>query len=475
MKTLLQLFTPLRKEEITKFLVISSMMLIILFIYSIERTVKDTIVINEMGAELISGIKLYGTLPIAVLMMLIYTKLSNEINKTTIFHLFNGFFLSYFLIFTFILAPNIKHFYLNLSKIKIYFPFMGYCLNIIESWPYSLYFVLAELWGSIMLSLMYWQTVNQIYDVADAKRIYPLLGLVAQFGMITSGELLRLFSNKNIFKGGWQQSLQYINLSVLFVGLILSGLYWLLTNVIVDKNIINAEVKKKKKKMGFFQSIKYIATSKYIGLISLLILCYGVSVNLVEGIWKAQISAVYIEKQDYARFMANLQTFTGIVSMIAMLLGSYLFSFASWKVSAFLTPIIIFVTGTIFYLFAIYQTEITSAIPGFNFPPIIIAVFLGLLQNVLGKATKYAFFDSTKEMAYIPLDEALKSKGKAAADVIGGRLGKSGGALTQQLLLTMAFIQCFPIRITPRRSFIIIISYIIFNLFYNNDNLVLFC
>jgi AAA family ATP:ADP antiporter len=170
-----------------------------------------------------------------------------------------------------------------------------------------------------------------------------------------------------------------------------------------------------------------------------LILCYGVSVNLVEGIWKAQISAVYIEKQDYARFMANLQTFTGIVSMIAMLLGSYLFSFASWKVSAFLTPIIIFVTGTIFYLFAIYQTEITSAIPGFNFPPIIIAVFLGLLQNVLGKATKYAFFDSTKEMAYIPLDEALKSKGKAAADVIGGRLGKSGGALTQQLLLTMAF------------------------------------
>ena len=38
-------------------------------------------------------------------------------------------------------------------------------------------------------------------------------------------------------------------------------------------------------------------------------------------------------------------------------------------------------------------------------------------------------------MAYIPLDEALKSKGKAAAEVIGGRLGKSGGALVQQFLL----------------------------------------
>lgn len=39
---------------------------------------------------------------------------------------------------------------------------------------------------------------------------------------------------------------------------------------------------------------------------------------------------------------------------------------------------------------------------------LMMAVWVGMVQNVLSKATKYALFDPTKEMAYIPLDKESK-------------------------------------------------------------------
>ena len=64
-----------------------------------------------------------------------------------------------------------------------------------------------------------------------------------------------------------------------------------------------------------------------------------------------------------------------------------------------------------------------------------LCVTLGAAQNCLSRASKYTFFDATKEIAFIPLSSESKLKGKAAIDGVGSRIGKSAGSAIHQGLI----------------------------------------
>ena len=431
---------PIHSYELKKFLPMAIMMMGILFNYSILRGLKDTLVVNNLGTEMIPTLKLWFVLPSAIIFMIFYSKLSNILSRDGVFYTIITIFITYFTIVGCIFQfSNPDNFH---AKFVCEYHGLQTILDAIGSWIYSSFYIMSELWGSAMISLMFWKFANDVTSVKESKRFYAMFGFVANGALIISGLVLKSANSTGKSTGGNWESLPWIISTVVVTGLAFVGIYWWLNNrVLTDPRFFNSDdvkPKKKKEKLSVADSFKYICKSKYIGFIALLVICYGISINLVEVMWKDQVKTMCGGSKDgFANFMGGLQIYTGIFTIICMLIGANILRKCSWFTGAIITPIMIFVTGLIFFTFIIFRDSLNDYIMPLGIASVVVTSWVGLAQNVLAKGTKYSLFDPTKEMTYIPLDDELKSKGKAAVDVVGGRLGKSGGAAINWLLLTI--------------------------------------
>ena len=432
--------------ELKKFLPMSFMLTLVIFIHSILRGAKDSVLIPQLGAEMISTVKLFGVLPAAVLFVVFYTFMANKLKREHLMYFFAIFLGSFYLIFDYVLFPNLEYVTLDLGSASAP-TFLSLPLKLIENWPIALFYIFAELWGSIMLNLLFWQFANDITPINQAKRFYSLFGFIGQAGLYLAGFILSYMAlvgkSAPSAEIAWITTQHYIVLSVEVAIVLLLGIYYYMQNfVITDPRYYNAaeinkKPKKKKEKLSLGDSFKYIFSSKYLLLITVLVVSYGVSINLVEGVWKASINLLYPDRNDYSYFMGNYLSGVAIGTVIGMVVGAYILKNFSWKFAASMTPLMLTLTGFIFFLFLIYRNELEPAIAAIGATSLTIAVFMGALQNIASKAVKYSLFDATKEISYIPLDDELKSKGKAAVEVIGSRFGKSGGALIQFSLIAI--------------------------------------
>merc|ERR1711981_1156714 len=203
---------------------------------------------------------------------------------------------------------------------------------------------------------------------------------------------------------------------------------------------------KKTSKMSMGESVKYLAASPYILDMGILVIGYGMAINLIEVTWKSRLKLQYPEANDYAAFMGKYSAATGYCTIILMLVGQRTLAWFGWGFTAMCTPVVCLVTGVCFFSLILFPTLWDPVAVSLGVDALMLSVLVGTAQNVGTKATKYGMFDPTKEMAYIPLDAEQKTKGKAAIDVIASRMGKSGGSLIQQFLILFlgTLSQCAP-------------------------------
>ncbi|HFL8824225.1 MAG TPA: Npt1/Npt2 family nucleotide transporter [Candidatus Azoamicus sp. OHIO1] len=455
-----KLLWPIHNYELKKFLPLGLIMFSILFNYTLLRDTKDTLVVNAAGAGVIPFLKFYCVTPAAIAFVIIYAKLCNILEREKVFYAVVTPFLIFFAAFAFIIYPNFDALHPSqntINQLNANYPTFSGFISIAGFWSYSLFYVLSEIWGSAMIALMFWQFANEIVRINESKRFYGLFVVVGNVSLILSGQVVRFCSTgiKVYFPvDPWKWSLYFLMGTVVIMGFVAMYIYrWTNMHVLTNpkyydganKEKLEKTEKKKKNKPGLMESIRIIGLSKELGLIALLIMAYGVTINLVEVQWKEQLKFYYAgDKGGYNAFMGNYSTISGIITILfSLFIGSNILRIVSWFTAAVITPFVILVGGTIFFCFilsndiSLIKELVINTLSGIGTTPVEAATFLGAAIVIISKVVKYSLFDPTKEMAYIPLDDELKTKGKAAVDVIGGRAGKAGGAFVQSTLLAM--------------------------------------
>ncbi len=475
-------FWDVEKQELTRLTPIFAIFFLLSFIYNFLRPFKISDVTEATGgAEVIPFLKLWGVLPGAVLLTALVIFLSNHVRREYVLYWVLSLFVSFFLIFTHILTPNLEHLVLHnfAHTLSLYLPKgLAGLIAVIKYWPISLFYVFSELWGAILIYTVFWGFVNETTSLKDAKRFYAFFSLSSNFSLILAGYLGSYVANLPFLQINllgatqWEQSLNILSYAVLTVGILCALIFrHIHSRAIQDQanidnlNLINSHVtpnieqnnkhaakseqaeKPKliadtsnsklredllKGQLSLWQSIKYVFSSGYLTKLLLIIVSYNIAANLSETLWVSEAGKLYPIKSERTAYIADITMYIGLLaSFIDLFITGTLIRKAGWKITAMLAPIVFFLTGLAFYGLLLSRDGMLAwlAIPSTN-----IIMHIASIHLCSARATKLTVMDATKELAYVPLSKEEKRKAKAIIDGIGSRSSKSAGSVIYQLL-----------------------------------------
>lgn len=446
---------PIYAHEHKKLFPMLTLFFLISFIYNTLKCMKTTLVVSipGSGAEVIPFLKVWAVLPGAVLVTYLYTKLANRLRREQVFYITLAFFISFFTIFLLVLHPHCEQ--LELSSLAntlqeiVPTGFKG-LVSMIRHWPLSLFYVMAELWSSVVLSMLFWGFANEITKMDEAKRFYAIFALSANFSGIFSGQIAQLLKVQEYHpmlpfgRTAWDQTL-YLQLGVMLVlALVIVALFrWVNVHILAPEQMLACPIKQvqPKMKLSLKECFAYLMKSRYIMYITILVVVYNIVYNMSDVLWTDQVRQRFPDANDFNAYTNKIISITGIFATLSgFVLSGNVIRRYGWTVTALITPLIWLVTSLCFFgflllensmpfsdlMYAVFQTPVTSFI-----------LMFGSAQMCLGRAAKYTVFDETKEIAFIPLSKENQRKGKAVVDGIASRFGKSGGSTILIVLFTL--------------------------------------
>lgn len=250
--------------------------------------------------------------------------MATALDKKTLFYATCIPFFAFFFIFDAIIYPNRNAIQPSLESVQVLFKISSSAsgassifAKLFANWTSALFYVVAEVYSSVSVGILFWQYANDVVSVSQAKRFYPLFAQMSGLAPILAGQYaVRYASHAKDF----EESLHRLTLLITFSGVMICSMYkW--SNNYIEKTagLLEHEVesedratkKKKKAKMTMSESARFLASSEYLRLIAALVLGYG---EHQYGDWVTEMSSsTHTCADKYISFTLSSQDYQSIL------------------------------------------------------------------------------------------------------------------------------------------------------------------
>lgn len=429
--SLLQVF---RNQKLT---LISLLSILSAISFNITVGMRESVILSlSNGASFVPFVKTYLTLPCTFVVGVVYLFIQKRLGTLLTYSTINWVFLSYFVVFSLIIAPNYPSWTPDQSAIAYYksvYPNFRYFISLIEHWPSALFHVCAEIWSIYIFIILFWQVANEALAPGESKEFYPIVAFLISLGTTLSAIPI-------------QQLGKSIMPKVVFLSIIVPlgiSMNLLVTYIHYKWGLESSQKTSAITSLSFLEKIKKLfdrSLSQEVLALSLCLFSFNFIVSLFESCFWTRVSNFHSSQNDIIKFFSTYTLLKGLISMGAGILNIYFLRRLGWFFVLKITPVICIIAINVFLLFHFPQTlfslpETLSFLPGsinINF----LLTWFFALGLVLSYASKFSFFDPAKEILISTLPSEERRFSKVLADGISGRAGKISGGIIQSILLS---------------------------------------
>jgi AAA family ATP:ADP antiporter len=377
--------------EFKKFFTLAVMFFFIIGIYWTLRPIKDGLFNALVGIDWQPVAKMLSLVVIVPLVVL-YSKLIDMFERHKVFYVLLSLYGIAALVLTgFFMHPTIGLANTVASPDRV----VGWC-----------WYIFVESFGSLIVAL-FWAITVDTTKTESAKRGFPIIALLGQFGNICGPFLL---TAKNF---GFATSAPIVGICSGLMFVVVALMYYfmnttppeLLTGFVGEQGAVESH-----SEPGFFEGLRLLVTRGYLMGIFLIIFIFEAIVTIIDFHFKKTAAIAFPVEVEFSAYLAQYAWMTGVVATLCVILGiNKIQNLLGIRASLVLLPILT-----------------AGAVGSLWMYPMWLNLVFWIM--VIAKAINYALNQPTLKQLYIPTSKDTRYKAQAWIEMFGGRGSKGFGS-----------------------------------------------